>query len=81
MNQIEIWITEYFAGYVKYMSKHHPELFNKFFQNIHPPQHIGGGILLGKSARNTDQEYAEIMKITKEFCTKYPNPIDFPSEF
>ena len=75
------WSSEYFAGYVKYMSKYHQELFNRFYQNIHPPQKIGGGVMVGRSARNTDEEYDEIMGITKEFCNKYDNPIDFPKEF
>ena len=80
IEQIQKWVHEYFQGYVKFMHKHHLELFNKFYQNIHPPQYIGGGILLGKSAKNTDEDYAEIMRITKEFCDQYPNPVDFPKE-
>lgn len=81
IEQISQWVHEYYEGYQKYMTKYHLELFNKFYQNIHPPQRIGGGCHIGKSARNTDEDYAEILKISKEFSEKYPNPIDFPKEF
>jgi hypothetical protein len=81
IEQTQQWIGEYYRGYQQYMLKHYPELFNKFYQNIHPPQRIGGGVMIGKSARNTDDDYAEIMKISREFSDLYPNPINFPKEF
>jgi hypothetical protein len=81
IEQTQQWVHEYFDGYVKFMSKYHKELLGKFFQNVHPPQHIGGGVLIGRSARNTDEDYAEIMRVSKEFCEKYEHPINFPKEF
>lgn len=75
------WVREYFIGYEKYMLRHHLELYNKFYMNIHPPQRIGGciGIMQGKI--HSDEDYDEIIKITKEFCEKYENPVDFPKDF
>lgn len=81
IEQIEQWSAEYFQGYYKFMIAHHPELYNKFEKNIHPPQRIGGGPTIGKSARNTEEDYIEILRITKEFCQKYQNPINFPKDF
>ena len=81
IENITRWVSEYFSGYDKYMWKHHLELYNKFYMNIHPPQHIGGcvGIMQGKI--HSDEDYAEIMKISKEFCEKYKNPSNFPPDF
>jgi hypothetical protein len=75
------WVHEYWQGYLKYMGKNHLALFNKFHQNLQPPQKIGGGILVGKSAKNTDEDHAEILRVTKEFCETYKNPVNFPKEF
>lgn len=81
IDQISQWVSEYFSGYVRYMTKHHPDLFNKFYTNIQPPQRIGGciGIMQGKV--HSDEDYAEIMKISKEFCQKYEHPVNFPKDF
>jgi hypothetical protein len=75
------WVFEYYTGYEKYMRKHHFKLYEMFYMNIHPPQKIGDcvGIMQGKI--HTDKDYAEIMKISKEFCEKYENPINFPKDF
>jgi len=81
IDNVTNWVREYFQGYDKYMRKYHLELYNKFYMNIHPPQQIGGcvGIMQGKI--HCDEDYAEIMRISKEFCEKYENPINFPTEF
>ena len=68
------WVDAYNTMYINYMYKNHRELYDKFEKNIHPPQHIGGGPMIGRSARNTDEEYEEIMRISKDFCEKYPEP-------
>ena len=75
------WVSEYFAGYSKYMTKYYSELFNKFYMNIQPPQKIGGCIGIMKGKIHSDEDYAEIMRITKEFCEKYEHPINFPKGF
>ncbi len=81
MEETTQWVNQYWVGYVKYMTKHYPELFEKFDTNIHPPQKIGGcvGIMQGKN--HSDKDYAEIMKVSKEFCEKYENPYFFPKDF
>ena len=81
VEQVTQWVNEYWTGYFKYMTKYHKELYLKFEMNIRPPQHIGGcvGIMQGKI--HSDKDYAEIMKISKEFCEKYENPINFPKDF
>ena len=81
IDSVTKWVSEYYEGYEKYMMKYHRVLYLKFYNNIHPPQRIGGcvGIMQGKV--HTNEEYAEIMKISKEFCEKYEHPIHFPKEF
>lgn len=81
IENISRWVSQYFDGYVKYMRKYHPDLFDKFYNNILPPQRIGGCVHIGQGAKHSDEDYAEIMKISKEFCEKYENPIDFPKDF
>lgn len=81
INEISQWVSQYYAGYDKYMRTHHAELYNKFYMNIHPPQRIGGCVGIMQGRIHSDEDYAEIMKISKGFCEKYPNPINFPREF
>ena len=81
VDNITIWVSEYFSGYDKYMRKYHLDLYNKFSMNIHPPQNIGGCVGIMKGRIHTDEEYAEIMRISKEFCEKYEHPINFPKDF
>ena len=75
------WVHEYWIGYCTYMQKYHAELYNKFVMNIHPPQRIGGCVGIMQGAIHSDKDYAEIMRISKEFCEKYEHPINFPKEF
>lgn len=81
IESISQWVGEYWYGYQNYMMKHHGEIFVKFFGNIHPPQKIGGCIGIMQGAIHSDEDYNEIMKITKEFCEKYRNPVNFPKVF
>jgi len=46
-----------------------------------PPRKIGDPVRIMKGAHHSDADYAEIMRITQEFCDKYPSPVDFPKEF
>ncbi len=75
------WVFAYYAGYERYMQKHHLKLYNHFYMNIHPPQKIGGGIGIMQGKIHSDEDYKEIMRITNEFCNQYENPINFPKEF
>lgn len=75
------WVREYWDGYCRYMVKHHPVIFFKFQMNIMPPQKIGGCVGIMQGAIHSDEDYVEIMKISKEFCEKYENPINFPKYF
>ncbi len=81
IDQITQWVKEYYAGYEKYMLKHHFELYNMFYTNIHPPQRIGGCVGIMQGAKHSNEDYAEIMRISKEFCEKYEHPVNFPKEF
>jgi hypothetical protein len=81
IDNISQWVYQYDEGYTKYMTKYYPELYRKFEMNIHPPQRIGGCMHIGQGRIHSDEDYAEIMKVTKEFCEKYPNPINFPKDF
>lgn len=81
IDTITAWVSSYYAGYEKYMQKHHNELYQKFYMNIQPPQGIGAGIGIMQGKIHSDEDYTEIMKITREFCLKYENPRDFPKEF
>ena len=81
IDNVTNWVREYYLGYEKFMIKNHPELYNKFYMNIHPPQMIGGGIGIMQGKIHSDKDYAEIMRISKEFCEKYEHPINFPKEF
>jgi hypothetical protein len=81
IDNITRWVKEYFIGYETYMRKYHNELYEEFYKNIHPPQNIGGGVMVGRSSKNTDEDYEKIFKITQDFCLKYENPIDFPKDF
>lgn len=81
MENIQRWVFAHHEGYHKYMNKYYPELYSKFYINIHPAQRIGGCVGIMQGAKHSDEDYAEIMKISKEFCEKYPNPRDFPQDF
>ncbi len=81
IENIQNWVSAYHEGYHKYMVKNHAELYKKFSMNIFPPQEIGGCIGIMQGAIHSDEDYAEIMKVTGEFCEQYPNPKDFPQEF
>lgn len=81
IENITKWVSEYFTGYDKYMRTYHLELYNKFYNNIMPPQHIGGCVMISQGKIHTDEDYAEIMKVSKEFCEKYEHPINFPKDF
>lgn len=81
IEQTTQWVSEYWDGYMRYIIKYHPELYLKFATNIFPPQKIGGGIGITKGAIHSEEDYAEIMNITGDFCRKYENPINFPKEF
>ena len=80
IDNVTKWVTEYYAGYHKFMSKHHLELYNKFYNNIFPPQSIGACVMIGKGSQS-DEDYNEIIKISKEFCETYENPRNFPLDF
>ncbi len=75
------WVHDYYVGYEKYMQKYHSKLYSKFYMNIHPPQEIGGCVGIMKGKIHTDEDYAEVMKISKKFCEKYENPRNFPKDF
>ena len=84
MDDIDIitrWISEYHEGYHKYMVKYHLEIYKLFRNNIQPPQAIGDCVYIGKSAKHTDEDYNEIRRISGDFCRKYKNPEDFPTDF
>jgi hypothetical protein len=74
-------VFQYYRGYESYMRKYHGNLFIKFYTNIHPPRKIGDCVRIMQGAKHSNEDYAEIMRITNEFCQKYPSPADFPKEF
>lgn len=81
IEEITKWVNAYHLGYDRYMRKNHFDLYNKFYNNILPPQDIGGCVMISKGKIHSAEDYAEIMKISKYFCEKYNNPQDFPTDF
>ena len=61
IENITNWVREYFMGYDKYMRKHHHKLYDKFYNNILPPQNIGGCVMISQGEIHSDEDYAEIM--------------------
>jgi hypothetical protein len=74
-------VFDYYRGYESYMQKYHKDLYIKFYTNIHPPRKIGDCVRIMQGAKHSNEDYTEIVRISKEFCEKYPSPADFPKEF
>ncbi len=85
IEDIQKWVSTHSDGYDKYMRKYYPDLYIKFcnmnFNSILPPQRIGGCISIMRARVHTDEDYNEMMKVSKEFCDKYPDPYKFPKDF
>ncbi|HLY71891.1 MAG TPA: hypothetical protein VKR53_19290 [Puia sp.] len=74
-------VFDYYRGYETFMRKYHNDLFIKFYTNIHPPRKIGDCVRIMQGARHSNEDYAEISRISREFCATYPGPDDFPATF
>jgi hypothetical protein len=77
---IPSWTLKYLEGYEAYMWKNYPNQYAKVHhRNILLPERVGERIHIKQSVKHSKKDYAEIVKITNEFCKKYPDPKSFPS--
>jgi hypothetical protein len=77
---IPSWTLKYLEGYEAYMWKNYPNQYAKVHhRNILLPERAGERIHIKQSVKHSKKDYAEIVKITNEFCKKYPDPKSFPS--
>jgi hypothetical protein len=74
------YLIDYYHKYELFMLKNYPQLYTKFYFNISPPKDIGICVSIEKGEKSED-DYNEILKITEEFCAKYPTLTDMPKEF
>lgn len=65
-------VSRHFSAYEAYMLKNHARLYRQFYNNIHPPQAFGECVGIAQSAHDSDEDYEEIRRISREFCEKYP---------
>ena len=73
------WPLKYLEGYEAFMWKYYPNQYAKVHhRNILLPARRGEGIHIKQSAKHSKKDYAQIVKITNEFCSKYPDPNSFP---
>ena len=75
------WIKDYYWCYERYIRRHHIDLYIKFYRYFDRPQKIGDCISVMQSEIHSREDYAEIIRVTKEFCEKYENHEDFPEDF
>ncbi len=74
------WVFEYLTGFDTYMWKYHPVPYAKVhLKYVIPPQKIGGAIGIKKTKKLFESDYHELVKITDDFCDKYPDPKYFPA--
>lgn len=72
-NELHKLISAYYHKYEKFMLKNHRDLYMKFEKNnIHPPQKLGECVGIMKGAKHSDKDYAEIMRISREYCIANP---------
>lgn len=73
------WKHLYFMGDTKrFMQSHYDDFYNKFYATFLPPKEVEGKICISDSHLNNDVDYAKVVKVTEDFCEKYPTPFDFP---
>ncbi len=76
---ISSWTLKFLEGYEAYMWKHYPDQYAKVHHsNVLLPEGTGERIHIRQSAKHSDQDYAELVRITNEFCDKYSDPTEFP---